>query len=67
MGEITTECYVDIAGIARKTLEDIGYNSAEAGFDGRACAVLTAIDKQSEDIAMTDLLGVAEHREDADV
>jgi len=52
MGEITTECYVDIAGIARKTLEDIGYNSAEAGFDGRACAVLTAIDKQSEDIAM---------------
>jgi S-adenosylmethionine synthetase len=52
MGEITTECYVDIAGIARKTLEEIGYNSAEAGFDGRACAVLTAIDKQSEDIAM---------------
>jgi len=52
MGEITTDCYVDIAGIARETLLNIGYNSAEAGFDGRACAVLTAIDKQSEDIAM---------------
>ena len=52
MGEITTDCYVDIAGIARETLKNIGYDSAEAGFDGRACAVLTAIDKQSEDIAM---------------
>ena len=52
MGEITTNCYVDIAGIARKTIEDIGYNNAECGFDGRSCAVLTAIDKQSEDIAM---------------
>ena len=52
MGEITTHCYVDIAGIARKTIEDIGYNNAECGFDGRSCAVLTAIDKQSEDIAM---------------
>ena len=52
MGEITTDCYVDIAGIARETLLNIGYNSAESGFDGRACAVLTAIDKQSEDIAM---------------
>ena len=52
MGEITTSCYVDIAGIARKTIEDIGYNNAECGFDGRSCAVLTAIDKQSEDIAM---------------
>ena len=52
MGEITTSCYADIAGIARKTIEDIGYNGAECGFDGRSCAVLTAIDKQSEDIAM---------------
>ena len=47
MGEITTNCYVDIASIARKTIEDIGYNNAECGFDGRSCAVLTAIDKQS--------------------
>ena len=52
MGEITTNCYVDIAGIARDTITKIGYDSAEYGFDGRSCAVLTAIDKQSEDIAM---------------
>ena len=52
MGEITTNCYVDIAGIARDTITKIGYDNAEFGFDGRSCAVLTAIDKQSEDIAM---------------
>ena len=52
MGEITTNCYVDIAGIARDTIVRIGYDSAEYGFDGRSCAVLTAIGKQSEDIAM---------------
>ena len=52
MGEITTNCYVDIAGIARNTIVKIGYDSADYGFDGRSCAVLTAIDKQSEDIAM---------------
>lgn len=52
MGEITTDCYVDIAGIARETVTQIGYDNAEYGFDGRSCAVLTAIDKQSEDIAM---------------
>ena len=51
MGEITTDCYVDIAGIARDTIVRIGYDSAEYGFDGRSCAVLTAIGKQSEDIA----------------
>ena len=47
MGEITTNCYVDIAGIARDTITKIGYDNAEFGFDGRSCAVLTAIDKQS--------------------
>ena len=52
MGEITTNCYVDIAGIARDTITKIGYDNAEFGFDGRSCAVLTAIDKQSEDIAL---------------
>lgn len=52
MGEITTDCYIDIPGIVRKTLKDIGYNSPEAGFDGNTCAVLTAIDEQSPDIAM---------------
>ena len=52
MGEITTSCYVDIAGIARNTITRIGYDNAECGFDGRSCSVLTAIDKQSADIAM---------------
>ena len=51
-GEISCDCYVDIAHIARKTINDIGYNSPEAGFNGNTCAVLTAIDEQSGDIAM---------------
>lgn len=52
MGEISTDCYVDIAKIARKTICDIGYNDAAMGFDGNSCAVLTCIDEQSSDIAM---------------
>lgn len=52
MGEISTNCYVDIAKIARKTICDIGYNDAAMGFDGNSCAVLTCIDEQSSDIAM---------------
>ena len=52
MGEITTECYVDIPHVARQILCDIGYDGAAAGFDGKTCAVLTAIDEQSGDIAM---------------
>ena len=51
-GEISTECYVDIARIARDTLRRIGYDSPAAGFNGNTCAVLTAIDEQSGDIAM---------------
>lgn len=51
MGEISTNCYVDIAHIARDTLKNIGY-VGNAGFDGDTCAVLTAIDEQSSDIAM---------------
>lgn len=51
-GEISTECYVDITNIARKTITDIGYNRAKFGFDGDTCAVLTAIDEQSPDIAL---------------
>ena len=51
-GEITTECYVDIPKIVRKTIKDIGYDRAKYGFDGDTCAVLTAIDEQSSDIAM---------------
>ncbi|MBR6509722.1 MAG: methionine adenosyltransferase [Clostridia bacterium] len=52
MGEITTTAQVDIPAIVRDTVCEIGYNSAEAGFDGNTCAVMTAIDKQSPDIAL---------------
>ena len=52
MGEISTDCYVDIASIARKTINEIGYNDPNCGFDGNSCAVLTSIDSQSPDIAM---------------
>ena len=51
-GEITTNAYVDIAKIVRDTVKEIGYNKSEYGFDGNTCAVLTAIDEQSSDIAM---------------
>ena len=52
MGEISTDCYVDIAGIARKVINDIGYDNQACGFNGNTCAVLTSIDQQSPDIAM---------------
>jgi len=52
MGEITTNCYVDIQKTARQVICDIGYNSAEMGFNGNTCGILTAIDEQSGDIAM---------------
>lgn len=52
MGEITTNCYVDIPKIARDVVLDIGYDRAKYGFDGTTCAVLTSIDEQSSDIAM---------------
>ena len=52
MGEITTSCYVDIPQIARDVVCRIGYDSPSAGFDGNTCAVMTAIDKQSPDIAL---------------
>ena len=48
MGEITTDCYVDIPAVARKVINDIGYNTLDCGFDGNNCA----IDSQSPDIAM---------------
>ena len=52
MGEISTTANIDIPAIARKTVCEIGYDSAEKGFDGNSCAVLLAMDKQSPDIAM---------------
>lgn len=52
MGEITTECYVDIPRIVRETIREIGYDRAKYGFDCDTCAVITSIDEQSPDIAM---------------
>lgn len=51
-GEITTSCYVPIADIVRETVRDVGYTRAKYGFDYETCAVITAIDRQSSDIAM---------------
>jgi len=62
MGEITTDCYVDIPKVVRETVKRIGYDKPEYGFDGNTCAVVTSINEQSKDIA----LGVdcaIEHRE----
>jgi S-adenosylmethionine synthetase len=52
MGEITTSTYVDIPGIARETIRQIGYVNPELGFDYNGCAILTSIKEQSPDIAM---------------
>ncbi|XME02482.1 methionine adenosyltransferase [Lachnospiraceae bacterium C1.1] len=51
-GEITTKAYVDIQKVVRETVEEIGYTKSEYGFDANTCAVLSAIDEQSSDIAM---------------
>lgn len=61
-GEITTQAYVDIQKIVRNTVSEIGYNNGDYGFDGKAIAVLTAIDEQSPDIAQ----GVDKALEDRD-
>lgn len=50
-GEITTQAWVDVEQIARETVRDIGYNSSDMGFDWESCAVMSAIGKQSPDIA----------------
>ncbi len=52
MGEISTSCYVDIPKLVRQVILDIGYDRSDYGFDGNTCAVLSAIDEQSGDIAM---------------
>ncbi len=52
MGEITTSAYVDIPGVVRRTVEEIGYDRAKYGFDCHTCAVLTSIHEQSPDIAL---------------
>ena len=61
MGEISTKANIDIPAIARKVICDIGYDSSEKGFDGNTCAIITALDKQSGDIAMgVDRLGAGD-------
>ena len=52
MGEISTECYIDIQKIVRETVREIGYDRAKYGFDCDTCAVISAIDEQSADIAL---------------
>ena len=64
-GEITTDCYVDIPKIVRSTVEEIGYTRAKYGFDAETCAVLTAINEQSPDIALG-VNNALEHREDGE-
>ncbi len=60
-GEITTSSYVDIPKIARETIKSVGYTRAKFGFDFETCAVITAIDEQSGDIAMgVDKLGAGD-------
>jgi S-adenosylmethionine synthetase len=51
VGEITTDCYVDIPRIIRQTVRDVGYTRAKYGFDAETCGVVTSIDEQSPDIA----------------
>ena len=62
MGEITTNCYVDIPQVVRDTIKDIGYIKPELGFDCKGSAVMTTIDEQSPDIAM----GVNSAHDDSD-
>lgn len=52
MGEITTDCYVDIPKLVRKTIKEIGYDQEGYGFSGDTCAVITSLDEQSHDIAI---------------
>jgi S-adenosylmethionine synthetase len=60
-GEITTSCYVDIPKVARETIRGVGYTRAKYGYDCETCAVITAIDSQSPDIAMgVDKLGAGD-------
>jgi len=62
-GEITTKAYVDIPGVVRKTIKDIGYDNPAIGFDGDDCAVIVTIDNQSPDISRGVTEGAGLHKE----
>lgn len=68
-GEISTNAYVDIQKVVRQTIKDIGYTRAKFGFDGDTCAVMTAIDEQSADIAqgVDDALETRSEKDNADI
>ncbi len=66
MGEISTSCYVDIPSIVRSTIKEIGYTHTAHGFDASTCAVLTAIDEQSPDIAIGVNSSIEYREQDAD-
>ncbi len=69
MGEISTTSYVDIPSIARKTIQEIGYDGSDLGFDYKTCAILTSIDEQSPDIAqgVNQSLESREHIDDSEL
>jgi S-adenosylmethionine synthetase len=62
-GEITTDCYVDIPAVARETVKEVGYTSADMGFDYHTCSVVTSIDQQSGDISVGVTKGEGLHKE----
>ncbi len=62
-GEITTKAYVDLPGVVRKTIKEIGYDDPSIGFDGDDCAVIVSIDNQSPDISQGVSEGVGLHKE----
>ena len=62
-GEITTKAYVDIPGVVRKTIKEIGYDDPSIGFDGDDCAVIVSIDNQSPDISQGVTAGKGLHKE----
>jgi S-adenosylmethionine synthetase len=62
-GEVTTNAYVDIPGVVRKTIQSIGYADPDIGFDYENCAVVTSLDEQSPDISQGVSEGSGLHRE----
>ena len=62
-GEVTSKANIDYAGVARKVIDEIGYNQSELGFDAKSCGVMVAVEQQSPDIAMGVTEGTGLHSE----